>query len=208
MPGAARSLGAGHPHIPPGTAAHRRKTQAMHENQSEDDSRALVSNRTMEIVVALLLLCGSAIVIYDCMRIGFGWQEGVGPAPGYFPFWIAVIMGIASLVTLVSAVLHGGPSEVFVALRPFGRVLAVLVPAFVYVALIGGVSLGPVDVPGIGIYVASAMFIFLFMVAVGRTNPLLALGVGIGVPLALFFMFEKWFLVPLPKGPLETWLGY
>jgi putative tricarboxylic transport membrane protein len=24
----------------------------------------------------------------------------------------------------------------------------------------------------------------------------------------LFFMFEKWFLVPLPKGPLELWLGY
>ena len=28
------------------------------------------------------------------------------------------------------------------------------------------------------------------------------------VPLALFFMFERWFLVPLPKGPLEAWLGY
>jgi hypothetical protein len=26
--------------------------------------------------------------------------------------------------------------------------------------------------------------------------------------LALFLMFEKWFLVPLPKGPLEAWLGY
>jgi hypothetical protein len=24
----------------------------------------------------------------------------------------------------------------------------------------------------------------------------------------LFFMFERWFLVPLPKGPLEAWLGY
>ncbi len=46
------------------------------------------------------------------------------------------------------------------------------------------------------------------MVVVGRENPLKALGVSILVPLALFFMFEKWFLVPLPKGPLEAWLGY
>jgi putative tricarboxylic transport membrane protein len=23
-----------------------------------------------------------------------------------------------------------------------------------------------------------------------------------------FVVFEKWFLVPMPKGPLETWLGY
>ena len=30
----------------------------------------------------------------------------------------------------------------------------------------------------------------------------------IAVPLFLFFMFEIWFLVPLPKGPIETALGY
>ena len=28
------------------------------------------------------------------------------------------------------------------------------------------------------------------------------------VPLLLFMMFEVWFLVPLPKGPLEAMLGY
>jgi putative tricarboxylic transport membrane protein len=77
-------------------------------------------------------------------------------------------------------------------------VLAVLVPSIVYVALIGY----------IGIYVASGIFIMLFMVVIGRQNPLKAVGVGAAVPLALFFMFEKWFLVPLPKGPLEAWLGY
>jgi hypothetical protein len=28
------------------------------------------------------------------------------------------------------------------------------------------------------------------------------------VPLILFFVFEVWFLVPLPKGPLEAFFGY
>jgi putative tricarboxylic transport membrane protein len=32
--------------------------------------------------------------------------------------------------------------------------------------------------------------------------------VAILIPLALFFMFEIWFLVPLPKGPVEAMLGY
>ena len=32
--------------------------------------------------------------------------------------------------------------------------------------------------------------------------------VSIAVPLALFLLFEIWFLVPLPKGPLEDFLGY
>jgi putative tricarboxylic transport membrane protein len=181
----------------------------MHEKDTgADDGPSLVSNRAMEIVVALLLLGGAALVIYDSSRLGFGWQEGIGPAPGYFPFWVALILGASSLVTLVTAIMGHGAGEVFVSLRPFGRVLAVLVPALVYVAIIGGISLGPVEVPGLGIYVASAIFIFCFMLAVGRENVLKALGVSVVVPLLLFFMFEKWFLVPLPKGPLELWLGY
>ena len=28
------------------------------------------------------------------------------------------------------------------------------------------------------------------------------------VPIALFILFEIWFLVPLPKGPIEDLLGY
>ena len=34
------------------------------------------------------------------------------------------------------------------------------------------------------------------------------LGVAIGVPAAIFALFELWFLVPLPKGPIERLLGF
>ncbi len=178
----------------------------MNEHDT-DDGQPLVSNRTMEIVVALLLLAICGIVLYDSVRLGFGWQEGAGPAAGYFPFWIAVILGISSFVVLVQALFFRlGAGEIFVAVRPFGRVLAVLVPSLVYVALIGGIYIGPVEVPGLGIYVASALFIFAFMLIVGREPLLMSIAVAVGVPVGLFFMFEKWFLVPLPKGPLEEHL--
>ncbi len=49
---------------------------------------------------------------------------------------------------------------------------------------------------------------FAFMIAIGRENPFKAAGVAAALPFALFLMFEKWFLVPLPKGPLEAWLGF
>jgi hypothetical protein len=170
----------------------------MQDKDSGEDSRPLVSNRSIEVVVALLLLAGCAVVIADSFRLGFNWREGEGPAPGYFPFYIALILGTASLVNLASALAGKGRGEIFVSLRPFGRVLAVLIPSIVFVGLI----------QYLGIYVASALFIFAFMVGVGRENPLKALGIGLAVPVALFLMFEKWFLVPLPKGPLEAWLGY
>jgi hypothetical protein len=31
--------------------------------------------------------------------------------------------------------------------------------------------------------------------------------VALMVPVAFFLVFERWFLVPLPKGPLENLLG-
>ena len=165
----------------------------MQDDEGADDSRPLLSNRTMEIVVALLLLGGCAIVIYDSVRLGFDWREGEGPAPGYFPFYIALILGFSSLVNLVAALRGHGAGEIFVSARPFGRVLAVLIPSLVYVGL----------VQYVGIYLASAVFITLFMLMVGRENPLKAVGVGLLVPFALFFMFERWFLVPLPKCSIE-----
>jgi putative tricarboxylic transport membrane protein len=170
----------------------------MQDNEGADDSRPLATNRGVDIVVALLLLGGCAIVIYDSTRIGFGWREGEGPAPGYFPFYIAVVLGGASIINLLGALRGAGKGEIFVSLRPFGRVLAVLIPSIAYVALI----------QYIGIYAASAIFILAFMVVIGRENPLKGLAISVAVPVALFLLFEKWFLVPLPKGPIEAWLGY
>jgi putative tricarboxylic transport membrane protein len=171
----------------------------MQPDSPRDDLR-LVSNRTMDIVFALLFLGASAVFIADSARLGFRWIDNEGPASGYFPFYIALAMGIASLVTLVQA-LRGrteDAGETFVSRRAFGRVLAVLIPTIVFIGLIGY----------LGLYVASAIFIAAFMLFFGRQNPLKAVAVGAGVPFALFMLFEKWFLVPLPKGPLETMLGY
>lgn len=182
----------------------------MHNDDSTEEGPSLASNRVIEIIVALLFLVGSAIVITDSLRLGRGWIEGEGPAPGYFPFYIAIAMAAASLVTLLQAIRGtvSGGSESFVSVIGFRRVLSVLIPTIVYVALIGGIKLGPVAIPGLGLYAASAIFIAGFMMVFGKDNPLKAAVVGVAVPVVLFFMFEKWFLVPLPKGPIEAMLGY
>jgi len=172
----------------------------MHSDDKSEDGPRLVSNRTMDIAVAVFFLVMAAIVIYDSNRLGFHWQENEGPASGYFPFYIAILMSIASVVNLVRALLgrSENPDETFVSKPAFMRVLTVLIPAIIYVAVLNV----------IGIYVASAIFIFAFMITLGKEPLLKSLIVSIAVPLALFFMFEVWFLVPLPKGPLEAMLGY
>jgi hypothetical protein len=168
-------------------------------NDDAPEGRSLVKNRTMEIVVALFMLGIAAIVIYDARRLGIGWIEGQGPASGYVPFYIAIALGLGSLVTLVQAFAGAtdDADESFVSMESFGRVLTVLIPGFIYV----------LGIEYLGIYVASALFIAAFMIAVGREGIIKSILVGLGVPLVMFMMFEKWFLVPLPKGPLEVMLG-
>jgi putative tricarboxylic transport membrane protein len=171
----------------------------MSDPRGGEDPARFVSKRTMEVVVALAFLGVSALVVADSTRLGFGWLEGSGPASGYFPFYVALIMAGASLVTLAQALRDkGARDEAFVARPAFRRVLAVFLPLAAFVLLIGVV----------GLYVAAAGFIMFFMMSLGRYNALPSAGIGAGVALTLFLLFEKWFLVPLPKGPLETLLGY
>src|SRR5262249_15633437 len=110
----------------------------------------------------------------------------------------SAIMGAASLVNLVRALagLEPDGQETFVTRAAIIRVFMVLLPTAAYVYLI----------QVLGIYLASAILIIGFML-VSREGVVKALAVGLGTPVALFLMFEKWFLVPLPKGPLEAALG-
>ena len=166
--------------------------------QENGNSPSIVSHRTMEIVVALLFLGVAAVVIADSLRIGAGWIDPDGPQAGYFPMRIGVIMAIASAVTLVQNILGRVGHRSFVDRHALGQVLIVLIPAALYVLILDHT----------GIYVASAIYIAGFMSYMGRYKLVTSVAVGIGVSVALFFMFEIWFLVPLPKGPLEEWLGY
>ncbi|MEP9355651.1 tripartite tricarboxylate transporter TctB family protein [Xanthobacter sp. KR7-65] len=157
-----------------------------------------VTNRTMDMVVAVLFMALSALVMSDSWRVGASWASD-GPQAGYFPFYVGLIMFIASAATLVQNLVTRHPDNAnFVDRSQLVSVMQVLVPTAVYVGLIFLV----------GIYLASAVFIAFFMWWLGKYPIVKILPVAIGVPLVLFMMFEVWFLVPLPKGPLEAALGY
>ncbi len=164
-----------------------------------DDSPQLVSVRTMEIAVALVLMAAAGVVIADSLRLGMNWRPIEGPAAGYFPFYIGMILALSSAITLLRALADKpAAGQTFVTQQAFKRVLAVLLPLILYIVVLGV----------IGIYVASAIYIALFMWHFGKYPLTRGVPLGAAISLALFLMFEVWFLVPLPKGPLEEFLGY
>jgi putative tricarboxylic transport membrane protein len=164
-----------------------------------DEARGGPQTRWAELVVALLVMAGGAVVIVDSLRVGIAWAED-GPRAGYFPFFIGCILvltaGWIAGKTIARWNKLGG--KTFVSQSELRPVLSMLLPTIVYVFLIWL----------IGIYVASAIYIAGFMMWQGKFKWLPALVASVGVPVALFLLFEVWFLVPLPKGPLEHLLGY
>ncbi len=152
--------------------------------------------RAAELVTASVLMLLGGVVLFDAVRLGFGWGPD-GPRSGFFPFWLALIMVVVCVVIMVQAA-RGVQGKSFVNREQLGPVLKVLWPATAAVALMHFV----------GLYVASALYMGFYMRWVGRHSWLAVVAVAIGVSVGSFLVFEKWFLVPMPKGPLEQWLGY
>ena len=75
--------------------------------------------------------------------------------------------------------------------------MSVVIPTAIYVGAM----------PFTGLYLASIIFIGWFMRWLGKYSWLTVLAVAFGMPIVTYFIFERWFLVPLPKGPIEEWLG-
>ena len=172
-----------------------------HDKESQGEhGRAVASYRAVNIAVSLMLMAVSAVVMVASYRLGNGWAKDVGPDSGYFPFYVALIMFFTSGVTLLQHLLmrHREGERVFLHHRELMMVLQVLVPTFIFVIL----SIY------IGIYISMALFIVFFMMWHGHYPAYKAIPLALAVPVLLFVVFEIWFLVPLPKGPFEAWLGY
>jgi hypothetical protein len=166
--------------------------------QEEPSETGGLSKRSADIVVALILLGVGVLVLVDSMRLGYGTVDGQ-PQSGYFPFYIGLLIIVSSLGTIaVNIVGWHRRREVFVRRAQLLDVLKILIPTAIFVALIGF----------LGIYVSMALFIGSFMRWLGRFPLYRIVLVALLVPFALFVLFEIWFLVPLPKGPLEDYLGY
>jgi len=161
-----------------------------------------VSNRTMEIGTSLAFAAAGAIAMWDSARVGAGWAAD-GPQSGYFPFWIGVLLVLAAIGNLVAVARTRAPegegeAPLFLSWEQARTVATVFIPTTVFV----------VAIPFTGIYLASAALVAWFMMRLGGFSATRSVPAGIATALVTFMIFEIWFLLALPKGPVETFLGY
>ncbi|WP_297855419.1 tripartite tricarboxylate transporter TctB family protein [Elioraea sp.] len=152
--------------------------------------------RTMEVAAAAAFAAIGILAVADSLRVGITWGAD-GPQSGTFPFWIGCLLILSSLATLLRAALT--PSRaLFASAAELRSVARILLPAAAFVAAI----------QAIGLYVPAAALIAWFLVRLGGHGPAVALASGVVAAALIFVAFELWFLVALPKGPIEAALGY
>ena len=166
-------------------------------SEPSSGERPALRVRTAELVVAAVFFALGALVMYDSVRLGARWGDD-GPQPGYFPFYVGLLICISSAITAFFALsISGEKNRAFVEVGQLKLVLSVLVPSAVFAAMVGW----------LGIYVSGTIFVAFFMRWLGKYPWWKVALVSVGNSVFFFLVFEIWFLVPLPKGPLEALLG-
>ncbi len=167
-----------------------------------EQNKPVASMRAAEVVAALAFFALGAVVVWDSRRLGSEWGAD-GPQAGYFPFYVGMLVCLASIANILRAIGSGAKGKApFVEWGQLRMILVVMIPTVVYVALIANPWFG------LGIYVASMIFIAMFMYFLGKYSWRRIVPVSVGTMLVFFLMFEIWFKVPLPKGPLEAAFGF
>jgi hypothetical protein len=153
---------------------------------------------TVDLTVAIVIFLIGALVVWGSYQLGSSWASD-GPQAGYFPFYIGMLICVSSAVVAIQSLARRRrDAQVFVQRDQLKQVMVILLPSTAYV----------LGIQYIGIYVSSALFIALFMGLVGKYSWVRSVAVGVAVSVISFLLFEVWFTIPLPKGPLENLLGY
>jgi hypothetical protein len=155
--------------------------------------------RRAEIACAVALLILAGVVAREAIWLDIGWGD-IGPKGGFFPFWLAVILGSSSLSILAQAV-WGSEQRAggaFVTRPRLRLVLMVLVPIALVVPL----------TETLGFYLTAFLYLFLYIRWIGQKPWLLTGTISFLFPIAIYLVFEKWFLIPLPKGLVESYLPF
>ena len=164
----------------------------------EREGAAVGSTRLWEIVVAGAFLAFGSLVMWESRRLGSQWGSD-GPQAGYFPFYLALILGAASLYGLINSLVTGADAaQTFVTRAQLSRVMQVFIPTLAFCLL----------TQWLGLYVASFLLITSFMRVVGRIALWKSLLTAFLFAVVMFVTFDLAFDVIMPKGPLEAAFGY
>jgi Tripartite tricarboxylate transporter TctB family len=163
----------------------------------------VITRIQMEVATAMATAAAGVLAVTGSRELGAGWSDH-GPEPGYFPFWVGLILlgaslwnGAAAVVRSRGRVVSEEGGDIFLDRDQAKRIATFLGPILAFVVM----------TVFLGFYVASTTYLTWICWRQGKLKPVRAVALGLTFSAVLYVVFEIIFLVPLLKGPLEAALG-
>lgn len=173
------------------------RTGRLKVNEMDQEDRTVLTRRAAELGSGLVILAFGAIIMAGAVENDISWTD-LGPSAGMFPFYVGLVIVLASLGVLAQTLLRRDNGETaLLTLSQFRRICAFFLPILAYCVV----------AMGLGLYLASVLYLFAVMRWQGGYRVPLSLVVSVGTMAAFFVIFEWFFQMPLMKGPVESWLG-
>jgi hypothetical protein len=146
------------------------------------------------MITAILFMILSVLVIFECFRLGFGWEEMSGPQAGFVPFYLAVLMlGCSAFILYLGWKGEKKEDDTFFINRQ-GMMEAIKIAATSL--------LFTIIIVYAGVYFAMLIFSPIFVRWLGKHNWPTVILFTIGITLAIYFGMEVGLKIPLPRSPL------
>ena len=153
-----------------------------------------MTTKTIDRLFAGALLLLGLYIIWNALE--YGYTRGTTPGPGFFPFWIGLLLTISSAINLVRSLIGAEVLDSLFDAAGFYKALAILSTVVAFIVL----------APFIGLLTGTALLIPVVAFVIRRrwTARFAAtiLTVAVIFPVVCYFLFAVYLQVPLIEGPL------
>jgi putative tricarboxylic transport membrane protein len=150
----------------------------------------MTMRRPYQIAGATFLLL-AIWVAWQALRMRF--YSHLGPGPGFFPFWLALALGVVSVLMIVQATIGASdpmPEDFLPDRGGALRVIAVVVALAVTTALL----------EPLGFRITMFAVLAFLLIALGQQGWLVTILVASAGSFGAYVLFDRWLRVTLPTG--------
>jgi putative tricarboxylic transport membrane protein len=142
------------------------------------------------VAAAVLLGVGAFVAVYA--RTLPYWHD-YAPGPGFFPFWLGVLLACAAVVELAPTIVFRRPASERGGDPQLTRRSWALAALSVGAALL---------IAPLGLILATALFVAAASWTLDPSRRIVVVFATLLIPACVWLVFVAWLNVPLPRGPL------
>ena len=142
---------------------------------------------------AIFFIALSASIAWESWK--FEYYTNLGPGPGFFPFWLAVAMGVLSLIWLLQLFGKSWTPEPKAFFPPWQGIFRILL---ILVAMVAAACF----MDFLGFQLTMFLFLVFLLLVLGRQMLWVALVLSLFCSVGVFHLFSRYLDVPLPTAAI------